>query len=80
MKKILKTDQDIRDFVRGCTFMGTGGGAIGPVAAGFIFDAYDNYLPVFYVSVPLMLVTALVALRIKKQESVVRSQESEVRR
>jgi MFS family permease len=52
--------------------MGTVGGAIGPVAAGFIFDAYHNYLPVFYVSVPLMLVTALVASRIKKQESVVR--------
>jgi len=28
MKTTLKTDQDIRDFVRGCTFMGTGGGGL----------------------------------------------------
>lgn len=27
-KTILKTEQDVRDFVRGCTFMGTGGGGL----------------------------------------------------
>jgi len=45
--------------------MGTVGGAIGPVTAGFIFDAYNNYLPFFYVSVPLMLATAMIAILIK---------------
>lgn len=27
-KTVLKTEQDVRDFVRGCTFMGTGGGGL----------------------------------------------------
>ncbi len=45
--------------------MGTIGGAIGPVGAGYIFDAYNSYLPVFYFFIPLMLVCGLIAVFMK---------------
>jgi MFS family permease len=44
---------------------GTVGAAIGPVGAGIFFDAQKTYLPVFYLFVALMLVTAGVAMLLK---------------
>jgi MFS family permease len=45
--------------------MGTIGGAIGPVGAGYIFDTYNTYLPVFYFFIPFMLVCGLISIMLK---------------
>lgn len=45
--------------------MGTIGGAIGPVGAGYVFDTYHTYLPIFYFLIPLMLLCALLAIVMK---------------
>ena len=45
--------------------MGTIGGAIGPVGAGYVFDTYHTYLPVFYFFIPLMLLCGLIAIVMK---------------
>jgi MFS family permease len=45
--------------------MGTIGGAIGPVGAGYVFDTYHTYLPVFYFFIPLMLLCGLIAITMK---------------
>jgi MFS family permease len=45
--------------------MGTIGGAIGPVGAGYIFDTRNSYLPVFYFLIPLMLVAGLISMMLK---------------
>jgi MFS family permease len=45
--------------------MGTIGGAIGPVGAGYIFDARHSYLPVFYFFIPLMLICGLISMMLK---------------
>lgn len=42
--------------------MGTIGGAIGPVGAGYVFDAIGSYLPAFYVVIPLMLLCGVIAI------------------
>jgi MFS family permease len=41
------------------------GGTLGPVGAGFYFDKYRTYYPVFYFFIFLMAVAALTALLIK---------------
>ncbi len=47
------------------TITGTMGGALGPVGAGYVFDIYGSYIPVFYFLIPLMLVCALIAMVLK---------------
>jgi MFS family permease len=42
--------------------MGTVGGAVGPVGAGIYFDRQGTYLPVFYLFIAMMLVSAVVAI------------------
>jgi hypothetical protein len=42
--------------------MATVGGAIGPVGAGVFFDLQKTYVPVFYLFIGLMLVTAIVSM------------------
>jgi MFS family permease len=42
--------------------MGTTGAAIGPVGAGFFFDVYKTYLPVFYFFAALMLATGVASI------------------
>lgn len=42
--------------------MATVGGAVGPVGAGMFFDLQGTYLPVFYLFIGLMLVTAMVSM------------------
>jgi sugar phosphate permease len=45
--------------------MGSVGAAIGPVGAGFYFDRWGSYLPVFYLFIGMMLAGAIVALSMK---------------
>ncbi len=45
--------------------MGTIGGAIGPVGAGYIFDTWNSYLPVFYFFIPFMLVCGVISMMLK---------------
>jgi MFS family permease len=45
--------------------MGTIGGAIGPVGAGYIFDTWHSYLPVFYFFIPFMLVCSAISMGLK---------------
>jgi sugar phosphate permease len=45
--------------------MGSVGAAIGPVGAGFYFDRWGSYLPVFYLFIGMMLAGAIVALSVK---------------
>lgn len=42
MKTTLRTDQDIMDFVRGCTFMGTGGGGLPKDGVQWLTSARDD--------------------------------------
>ena len=42
--------------------MATVGGAIGPVGAGVFFDLQRTYVPVFYLFIGIMLVTAIVSM------------------
>ena len=41
------------------------GGGIGPLIPGIVHDNINTYLPVFYVSVALMLIGAIIAASIK---------------
>lgn len=46
--------------------MATVGGAVGPFAAGIFYDLRKTYLPVFWLFFALMLVSAVVALSLKR--------------
>ncbi len=45
--------------------LATIGAAVGPVGAGIFFDAQKTYLPVFYLFLALMLVTAAISILLK---------------
>ena len=57
--------------------MGTIGGAIGPVGAGYVFDTTGSYLPAFYFLIPLMLLCGLIAIFMKPVPEAVRAKASE---
>ena len=40
--KILKTEEEVKDFVRGCTFMGTGGGGSPEIGEGFLLEDFKE--------------------------------------
>ena len=47
---IIKTDQEILDFVRGCTFMGTGGGGDPRVGVAWLKAARDEGIEIALVA------------------------------
>lgn len=50
------------------TFFGTGGGAIGPLIAGRIFDVYASYQPAFLVLIVASIIALMLALSLKPAE------------
>ena len=46
---MIKTDQEIQDFVRGCTFMGTGGGGDPQVGIAWLKAARDEGIEITWV-------------------------------
>ncbi len=49
MKTTLKTDQDIKDYVRGCTFMGTGGGGLPEDGIRWLTETRDEGFTISWV-------------------------------
>jgi len=47
----IKSDQEIQDFVRGCTFMGTGGGGNPKDGIAWLTAVRDEGLPISWVDV-----------------------------
>jgi len=50
------------------TFFGTGGGAIGPLIAGRIFDVYDSYQPAFLILIVASVIAFMLAISLKPVE------------
>ena len=50
------------------TFCGTGGGAIGPLIAGRIFDVYASYQPAFLILIAAGITALLLAISLKPVE------------
>jgi len=50
------------------TFCGTGGGAVGPLIAGRIFDVYNSYQPAFLILIIASAVALILAISLKPVE------------